>query len=87
MSGWDQCSNPPAESCSDAGCPVHGDALEEQFRLFPMANAEEISMEAIFEARRLTELDARRVQRRPWLTSGSTATPQQRSYLEGQDDG
>lgn len=33
-SGWqgsdgqaamDTCSNPPAESCSDAGCPVHGE--------------------------------------------------------------
>lgn len=22
---WGACSNPPAESCSDAGCPVHGD--------------------------------------------------------------
>lgn len=35
---------------------------------FPMADAEEIGMEAIFEARRLTELDAVRVRRRPWLT-------------------
>jgi hypothetical protein len=22
---WGACSDPPAESCSDAGCPVHGD--------------------------------------------------------------
>jgi hypothetical protein len=22
---WTACSDPPAESCSDAGCPVHGD--------------------------------------------------------------
>lgn len=22
--GWAQCSDPPGESCSDAGCPVHG---------------------------------------------------------------
>lgn len=21
---WTACSDPPAESCSDAGCPVHG---------------------------------------------------------------
>lgn len=23
---WSSCSDPPAESCSDAGCPVHGDS-------------------------------------------------------------
>ena len=22
---WGACSDPPEESCSDAGCPVHGD--------------------------------------------------------------
>ncbi len=22
---WGVCSDPPEESCSDAGCPVHGD--------------------------------------------------------------
>ena len=22
---WTACSDPPEESCSDAGCPVHGD--------------------------------------------------------------
>jgi hypothetical protein len=63
MNGWDQCSNPPAESCADAGCPVHGDPLDEQSRRFPMADAEEISHEAIFGARRLTELDRARAQR------------------------
>jgi hypothetical protein len=68
MSEAIQCSNPPEESCSDAGCPIHGDPLDEQFRMFPMADAEEIGMEAIFEARRLTELDTDRVRRRPWLT-------------------
>ena len=30
-----ECSNPPAESCADAGCPVHGDPLDEQFSSFP----------------------------------------------------
>lgn len=50
---------------------MRDDGLHEQFRLFPMADAEEISTEAIVEARRLTELDRARVQRRPWL---STAT-------------
>lgn len=67
MYNWDQCSNAPAESCADAGCPVHGDPLAEQFRLFPMADAEEIAMEAIFEVSRLAKMDAARVRRRPWL--------------------
>ena len=25
---WGACSDPPAESCSDAGCPVHGDEAD-----------------------------------------------------------
>jgi hypothetical protein len=24
MGDWTACSDPPEESCSDAGCPVHG---------------------------------------------------------------
>lgn len=26
VTDWTACSDPPEESCSDAGCPVHGDA-------------------------------------------------------------
>jgi hypothetical protein len=26
---WGACSDPPEESCSDAGCPVHGDPPRE----------------------------------------------------------
>lgn len=28
---WDarRCSDPPAESCSDAGCPIHGDEAQD----------------------------------------------------------
>lgn len=25
IADWDACSDPPEESCADAGCPVHGD--------------------------------------------------------------
>lgn len=74
MRDWNQCSDPPEESCSDAGCPIHGDPLDEQSRSFPMADAEEISMEAITEARRLTEMDAARVRRRPWLMPTASGT-------------
>jgi hypothetical protein len=53
---------------SDTGERIAEPPFGEQFRLFPMADAEEIGMEAILEARRLTELDAARLRRRPWLT-------------------
>jgi hypothetical protein len=25
MDDWMKCSDPPEESCADAGCPIHGD--------------------------------------------------------------
>jgi hypothetical protein len=35
MTDWTRCSDPPEESCSDAGCPVHGWHDDERLNWLP----------------------------------------------------
>ena len=51
MTVAEKCSNPPEESCSDAGCPVHGWDGEN----FPMIPQGQIDAEVAADVRRLKD--------------------------------